>query len=49
MKPLLERIQKGELDSTFVITHRLALSEAAHGYDIFMNKKDNCEKVVLQA
>ena len=49
MKPLLERIQRGELDPTFVITHRLPLAEAAHGYKIFNNKLDNCEKVVLKA
>ncbi|HVE80036.1 MAG TPA: zinc-dependent alcohol dehydrogenase [Gemmatimonadaceae bacterium] len=49
MKPLLERIQKGEIDSTFVITHRMPLSEAPRGYDIFMNKKENCEKIVLKA
>jgi threonine dehydrogenase-like Zn-dependent dehydrogenase len=49
MKPLLERIQKGELDPTFVITHRLPLDQAAEGYKIFNDKLDNCEKVVLKA
>jgi threonine dehydrogenase-like Zn-dependent dehydrogenase len=49
MQPLLERIQKGELDPTFVITHRMPLSEAANGYKIFNNKEDHCEKVVLKA
>jgi threonine dehydrogenase-like Zn-dependent dehydrogenase len=49
MKPLLERIQKGDIDPTFVITHRLPLSEAAHGYKIFNDKEDHCEKVVLKA
>ena len=49
MKPLLERIKKGEIDPTFVITHRMALHDAARGYEIFMNKEDNCEKVVLAA
>jgi threonine dehydrogenase-like Zn-dependent dehydrogenase len=47
MKPLLERIQKGELDPSFVITHRLPLDEAARGYDMFVNKYDDCLKVVL--
>jgi threonine dehydrogenase-like Zn-dependent dehydrogenase len=47
MKPLLERIQRGELDPSFVITHRLRLEEAAEGYDMFLNKHDGCEKVVL--
>ena len=49
MKPLLERIRRGEIDPTFVITHTLPLQDAARGYDIFVNKQDNCEKVVLKA
>jgi threonine dehydrogenase-like Zn-dependent dehydrogenase len=48
MRPLLQRIERGELDPTRVITHRLPLSEATHGYEIFKNKQDNCEKVVLR-
>jgi threonine dehydrogenase-like Zn-dependent dehydrogenase len=47
MRPLLERIENGEIDPTMVITHRLPLEDAARGYDIFLNKQDNCEKVVL--
>jgi threonine dehydrogenase-like Zn-dependent dehydrogenase len=49
MKPLLERVQKGEIDPSFVITHTLPLNEAPRGYDMFLNKEDNCEKVVLKA
>jgi threonine dehydrogenase-like Zn-dependent dehydrogenase len=49
MKPLLERIKKGEIDPTFVITHRMSLEDAAHGYDIFNKKLDGCEKIVLKA
>jgi threonine dehydrogenase-like Zn-dependent dehydrogenase len=49
MKPLLERISRGEIDPTMVITHTLPLSEAPRGYDMFLNKRDNCEKVVLKA
>lgn len=48
MQPLLERIENKEIDPTRVITHTLDLSEAAHGYDIFKNKQDDCEKVVLK-
>jgi threonine dehydrogenase-like Zn-dependent dehydrogenase len=47
MKPLLRRIENGEIDPTRVITHRLPLQRAPHGYDIFKHKKENCEKVVL--
>lgn len=48
MGPLLERIERGEVDPSFVITHRLSLEDAAQGYDIFRNKKDDCIKVVLK-
>ena len=44
----VDRIERGELDPTRVITHRLPLAEAPHGYDIFKNKADGCEKVVLK-
>jgi len=49
MQPLLDRIQRGELDPTFIITHHMPLGDAARGYDIFNKKLENCEKVVLQA
>jgi threonine dehydrogenase-like Zn-dependent dehydrogenase len=49
MQPLLEHIQNGDIDPTFIITHTLPLEEAPHGYHIFKNKLDNCEKVVLKA
>ena len=47
MRPLLERIEKGELDPTRIITHRVSLSDAPQAYETFKNKQDNCEKVVL--
>ena len=49
LRPLLEHIRRGELDPTFVITHRMPLSHAPKGYDIFKNKQDDCMKVVLSA
>jgi threonine dehydrogenase-like Zn-dependent dehydrogenase len=48
MRPLLDRILRREIDPSFVITHRLPLSEAARGYELFAKKLENCEKVVLQ-
>ncbi len=48
LRPLLERIQRGEIDPSFVITHRLSLEEAPGGYDIFKHKEDECIKVVLK-
>jgi threonine dehydrogenase-like Zn-dependent dehydrogenase len=49
MKPLLEAIERGNLDPTFIITHRMKLEDAPKGYDIFMHKQDECMKVVLAA
>jgi len=48
MQPLLQRIMDGEIDPTYIITHRLSLSDAAKGYDLFKNKQDDCLKVVLK-
>jgi threonine dehydrogenase-like Zn-dependent dehydrogenase len=48
LQPLLDRVQKGEIDPSFVITHRMKLDEAPHAYEIFKHKKDNCIKVVLK-
>ena len=47
MRPLLERIERGEIDPTRIITHRLPLDQAPQGYELFKNKQDFCEKVVL--
>ena len=35
-------------DPARIITHRMPLSDAPTGFEIFENKKDNCEKVVLK-
>ena len=48
MRPLLERIERGEIDPSFVITHRLRLDEAPRGYETFLHKQDECIKVVLK-
>jgi len=47
MKPLLEHIEAGRIDPTFIITHRLDLDDAPSGYQTFKNKEDDCMKVVL--
>jgi threonine dehydrogenase-like Zn-dependent dehydrogenase len=44
---LLERIQTGQIDPSFVITHRLSLDQAPQAYETFCNKEDGCIKVVL--
>jgi threonine dehydrogenase-like Zn-dependent dehydrogenase len=48
LKPLLERIQKGEIDPSFVVTHRMSLKDAPEAYDMFLHKRDGCIKVVLK-
>ncbi len=48
MRPLLERIQNGEIDPSFVITHTLPLDDAPLGYKMFRDKEDDCVKVVLK-
>ncbi|HLM09182.1 MAG TPA: zinc-dependent alcohol dehydrogenase [Thermoleophilaceae bacterium] len=48
MKPLLDHIRAGNIDPTFVVTHRLGLDEAANGYETFKHKEDECVKVVLR-
>lgn len=48
MRPLLGRIESGEIDPTFVISHRLPLEHAPEAYDMFCKKQDRCTKVVLR-
>ncbi len=48
LRPLLDRVQQGEIDPSFMITHRLPIDDAPTGYDMFMNKQDECVKVVLK-
>jgi len=48
MQPLLQHIQEGEIDPTFIITHRMRLSDAPDGYRIFRDKAYDCVKVVLK-
>lgn len=49
LKPLLARIEKGEIDPSFVVTHRMNLDEAPQAYDTFLNKEDECIKVIFEA
>ena len=48
LRPLLRRIQNGDIAPSFVVTHRLRLQDAAAGYETFLNKEDDCMKVVLK-
>jgi S-(hydroxymethyl)glutathione dehydrogenase / alcohol dehydrogenase len=45
---LIGWVEQGKIKLDDIITHRLPLAEAPHGYDIFNKKEDNCVKVVLK-
>jgi threonine dehydrogenase-like Zn-dependent dehydrogenase len=48
LRPLLERIQRGDIDPSFVITHTMSLEDAPRAFKMFVDKRDECEKVVLK-
>jgi threonine dehydrogenase-like Zn-dependent dehydrogenase len=48
LRPLLERIENGDIDPSFVVTHRASLEDAPQMYETFKQKLDGCEKVVLR-
>jgi len=48
VQELLRRIEEGEIDTTFLISHRLPLEEAPRGYDNFRNNQNDWTKVVLK-
>jgi len=47
LRPLLAMVENKQIDTTFIITHRLTLDEAPEGYRIFDNKQDGCIKIVM--
>jgi threonine dehydrogenase-like Zn-dependent dehydrogenase len=48
MRPLLDRIEAGDIDPSFIITHRMTLDDAPQAYEMFRDKEQGCIKVVLQ-
>ncbi|MEA2138181.1 MAG: hypothetical protein QOG56_1331 [Solirubrobacteraceae bacterium] len=48
LRPLLNRIENGDIDPSFVVTHRMSLDDAPTGYETFKHKHDDCVKVVLK-
>jgi threonine dehydrogenase-like Zn-dependent dehydrogenase len=48
LRPLLERIEKGDIDPSFVVTHRMPLADAPTAYGMFVNKENDCIKIVLK-
>jgi threonine dehydrogenase-like Zn-dependent dehydrogenase len=47
MPMLLEKIEQGKIDPSFVITHRVGLESVPEAYDMFRDKKDGCVKVFI--
>jgi threonine dehydrogenase-like Zn-dependent dehydrogenase len=48
LEPLLQRIEKGEVDPSFVITHTVPIDKGPEMYKTFRDKEDGCIKVVLK-
>jgi threonine dehydrogenase-like Zn-dependent dehydrogenase len=48
MKPLLERIRRGDIDPSFIISHRMRLDDAPEGYATFKKHQNDCTKVILK-
>jgi threonine dehydrogenase-like Zn-dependent dehydrogenase len=48
MQPLLERIERGDIDPSFVISHVLPIDQAPEAYRTFRDKRERCTKVVLK-
>ena len=46
LEPLLEHIEEGDIDPSFIISHRLGLDEGPEGYATFHDQQDDCIKVV---
>jgi len=47
LKPLMERVENGEIDPSFLITHHVGLEDGPEAYKNFRDKKDGCIKVVI--
>jgi threonine dehydrogenase-like Zn-dependent dehydrogenase len=47
MKPLLERIEKGEIDPTYIISHRVTLDQVPEMYKIWRDKKEDVTKIII--
>lgn len=45
---VIPRVKQGEIDPSFVITHRAALKDGPELYETFRDKKDGCIKVVMK-
>jgi len=48
LRPLLDRIDSGDIDPSYIITHRMNLEDAPSGYKMFRDKRDDCIKIVMK-
>jgi threonine dehydrogenase-like Zn-dependent dehydrogenase len=48
LRKLYDHVRDGDIDPSFVVTHRLPLDEAPNGFETFKHKEDDCVKVVLK-
>ena len=47
LEPLMRKIENGEIDPSFLITHKIKLEDGPDAYKMFQEKKDGCVKVVI--
>lgn len=47
MKPLLQRIERGQIDPSFIISHRITLEDAPRMYEVWRDKRDSVTKIVI--
>lgn len=48
LRPLLDMIEQGKIDPSFIVTHHVPLEQAPEAYELFKKKQDGCIKVVLK-
>ena len=48
MPKLYKMLEEGKFDPSHIVTHRLPLDQAKHGYEVFDTKTDDCIKVILK-
>jgi len=47
MKPLLDRIESGQIDPSYIISHRITLEEAPRMYEVWRDKRESVTKIVI--
>src|ERR1700760_2181528 len=47
MKPLLDRIERGQIDPSYIISHRITLEEAPRMYEVWRDKRESVTKIVI--